>query len=189
MKYADVNIGNKASIIHTITVGDIERFVELTGDDNKLHVDKEFAKKTEFKKPVVHGMLGASFISTLIGTKLPGDGALWYSQSLEFVRPVRIGDTITVQAEVISKNDKAKSIELKIEIFNQNKQVVTSGVSKVKVVEVEEAKSENTTTIEGESKRETVLVIGGSGGIGRAVVRQLVKGGFNVILHYACKTS
>jgi len=95
-KFNQISVGDNAQLVHKITLNDVEKFINLTGDDNKLHFDNDFARKTEFKKPVVHGMLGASFISTLIGTKLPGDGALWYSQTLEFLRPVRINDTVTV---------------------------------------------------------------------------------------------
>jgi len=78
-KFETIKVGDKAELTHTITLSDIEKFVDLTGDDNKLHVDEDYARKTTFKKPVAHGMLGASFISTVIGTKLPGDGALWCS--------------------------------------------------------------------------------------------------------------
>src|SRR5665811_2088995 len=106
MKYEEIFVGTKETLTHCITQSDIEKFVDLTGDDNKLHVDKEFASKTSFKKPVVHGMISASFISTIIGTKLPGDGALWFSQTLDFILPVRIGDVITVEAEVIKKYDR-----------------------------------------------------------------------------------
>ena len=102
-KFESINIGDKAELTHKITKSDVEKFVDLTGDDNKIHVDKEYASKTTFKKPVAHGMLGASFISTIIGTKLPGDGALWFAQNIEFLQPVRIGDEITVKAEVIKK--------------------------------------------------------------------------------------
>ena len=112
MKYEEIQVGTTQQLTHTITQADIEKFVDLSGDDNKLHVDKAFAARTSFKKPVVHGMIGASFISTVIGTKLPGDGALWYSQTLDFLLPVRIGDMITVVAEVIKKNDRERSIEL-----------------------------------------------------------------------------
>ena len=90
-KFESINIGDNAELTHTMTQSDINQFVKLTGDDNKLHVDEEYASTTSFKKPVAHGMLSASFISTIIGTKLPGDGALWYSQSLEFLQPVRVG--------------------------------------------------------------------------------------------------
>lgn len=181
MKYTDINVGDKETLSHTISKMDIDKFVDLTGDDNKLHVDEKYASTTAFKKPVVHGMLGASFISTIIGTKLPGDGALWFSQSLEFLLPVRIGDTLTITAEVLKKNDKEQIIELKTEIQNQNRQIVTKGIAKVKVIETEikqEISLEKTQYIK------TALVVGGTGGIGKAVCIQLAKDGFNVIIHY-----
>ena len=124
-KYDSIKLGDTAEIKHVITNEDLSKFVDLTGDDNRLHVDKNYAKNTSFKKQVVHGMLGASFISTIIGTKLPGDGALWYSQSLEFLLPVRIGDIITVKAEVIKKNDRNRSVELITDIYNQNNKNAT----------------------------------------------------------------
>jgi len=69
-KFKKIKIGDKAYIYHQITQDDIKKFVDLTGDDNKLHADNDFAKNTEFRKPVAHGMLGASFISTLKGIRL-----------------------------------------------------------------------------------------------------------------------
>ncbi|MEP6951053.1 MAG: SDR family oxidoreductase [Ginsengibacter sp.] len=179
--YFEINVGDVESLKHKITKSDIEKFVELTGDDNKLHVDEKFAGTTQFKKPVVHGMLGASFISTIIGTKLPGDGALWFSQTLEFLLPVRIGDELTITAEVIKKNDKDRIIELNIEIKNQDRQVVTKGISKVKVVEI---KKEETVAVAQEIHTKTALVIGGTGGIGRSVCKQLAFDGFHVFIHY-----
>ena len=104
-------------ITHLITQEDVNKFADLTGDDNKLHLDEKYASKTSFKKPVVHGMLGASFISTIIGTEIPGDGALWFSQTLEFLLPVRVGDEITVMAEVTKKRDRDQAIELKVKIL------------------------------------------------------------------------
>jgi len=180
-KYNEIHIGDNETLKHTITQEDMDKFVQLTGDDNKLHVDAAFASKTAFKKPVVHGMLGASFISTIIGTRLPGDGALWFSQSLEFLLPVRLGDTLTIRAEVIRKNDKEQFIELKTDIYNQNKQIVTKGISKVKVLSLDEPKTAaalpNTTI-------KTALVIGGTGGIGEATCRQLARDGMQVAIHY-----
>lgn len=179
MKFNEILIGTKAELSHKVTVRDIEKFVDLSGDDNKLHVDKAFAAKTPFKKPVVHGMIGVSFISAIIGTKLPGDGALWYAQSLEFLLPVRIGDTLDILAEVIKKNENERTVDLKVEILNQNRQVVTRGISKVKVLEVAEQQE-----IQQEEMREkVVLVIGATGGIGTAVALKLAKDGFNIILH------
>ncbi len=181
MKYEEIQVGTTQQLTHTITQADIEKFVDLSGDDNKLHVDKAFAARTSFKKPVVHGMIGASFISTVIGTKLPGDGALWYSQTLDFLLPVRIGDMITVVAEVIKKNDRERSIELDVRIFNQKRQIVTRGISKVKVIDEDIPVNEN---LENEENPRGALVIGATGGIGNATCLQLAKDGFNLILHY-----
>jgi 3-oxoacyl-[acyl-carrier protein] reductase len=181
MEYEVINVGDKAEVVHTISTHDISKFVDLTGDDNRLHVDAEFAKKTSFKKQVAHGMLGASFISTVIGTKLPGDGALWYSQNLEFLLPVRIGDTIHVVAEVIKKYDRDQIIELSTNIYNQNKQKVTTGTAKVKVVQLEIASDMNE-AIHEETK--WALVLGASGGIGYESVISLLDRGFHVVAHY-----
>ncbi len=182
MTYSEIAVGQKAEVVHQITAKDIEKFAELTGDDNRLHVDATYAKKTAFKKQVAHGMLGASFISTVIGTKLPGDGALWFSQSLEFLLPVRIGDTITVIAEVIKKNDREESIELSTVIFNQNKQKVTTGNAKVKIIPFEVA--EEILGSETEIETKIALVVGASGGIGLETTKHLLKEGFSVLGHY-----
>ena len=179
-KFESIKIGDEAEITHTITQSDIDQFVELTGDDNKLHVDNIYASKTSFKKPVAHGMLGASFISTIIGTKLPGDGALWYAQNLEFLQPVRIGDKLRITAEVIKKIDRTKTIELQTDIFNQHKQKVITGTAKVKLVETILPKKKEKKT----KSRKTVLIVGGTGGIGSAACVQLAKDGFDVAIHY-----
>ena len=181
MKYEEIFLRQKSTLTHIVTQSDIDKFVDLTGDDNKLHVDKAYAATTSFKKPVVHGMISASFISTIIGTKLPGDGALWFSQTLEFLLPVRIGDEITVLAEVIKKYDRDKIIELNIEILNQNRQIVTRGISKVKVIEQEVVEFNKVSV---EQKTKSALVLGATGGIGKAVCLQLAKDGFDILIHY-----
>ncbi|GBO52285.1 3-oxoacyl-[acyl-carrier protein] reductase [Pseudanabaena sp. lw0831] len=181
-RFEQIQIGDRAEISHKVVQDDIDRFVELTGDDNKLHTDKAYAAKTTFKKPVVHGMLGASFISTIIGTRLPGDGALWFSQSLEFLMPVRVGDDLTITAEVIKKYDKLQTIEIQTDIYNQDKQKVTTGVAKVKIIEeiVPTQEQEVSTS----NKNKVALVVGATGGIGKAASLMLAKEGFDVLIHY-----
>ncbi len=181
-KYEEIKIGDKAEIKHHITENDINKFVSLTGDDNKLHINKDYAARTAFRKPVVHGMLSASFISTIIGTKIPGDGALWFSQSLEFILPVRIGDTITIIGEVIAKDERENVIELKTEVFNQDKQKVISGKAKVKIIEEEKTESAIPEVLANSSK--VALIIGGTGGIGSAVCMKLSNMGFDIAVHY-----
>ena len=178
-RFEKIQVGDSAEIIHIISEEDVHKFVELSGDNNKLHVDKEFASKTSFKKTVAHGMIGASFISTIIGTKIPGDGALWYAQNLEFLLPVRVGDKLTVVATVLKKIERQNSIELQTDIFNQHKQKVTTGIAKVKIIEDEKQKQIKDNKIE-----KVALIIGATGGIGSETVRTLVKDGFDLILHY-----
>ncbi len=178
-RYEKINIGDTAEINHTITQKDIEKFVDLSGDDNKLHVDKEFASKTSFKKPVAHGMIGASFISTIIGTKIPGDGALWYAQNLEFILPVRVGDTLKIVATVTKKMNRQNSIELQTDIFNQHKQKVTTGVAKVKIIENEVIED-----IIKNNNEKIALIIGATGGIGLKTAKTLAKENYSIILHY-----
>jgi 3-oxoacyl-[acyl-carrier protein] reductase len=179
MRFSDINVNDKAEFSHRITQSDIDKFVDLTGDDNKMHTDDEYASRTSFKKPVIHGMLGASFISTVIGTKLPGDGALWYAQSLEFLLPVRVGDMLTIVASVLKKIDRLNSIEIQTDIFNQHKQKVTTGIAKVKIIEEEYQERDS-----GINNEKTVLIIGATGGIGSQTARTLAKEGYSLILHY-----
>jgi len=182
MKYIDIKVGMVKEITHLITQDDINKFAKLTGDDNKLHLDKAYAAKTSFKKPVAHGMLGASFISTIIGTELPGDGSLWFSQSIDFLYPVRVGDLLTVRAEVLKKDDRNNAIEMSTDIFNQNKEQVIRGTAKVKVIEQIEDVSVKDEIINQSIKN--ALIIGATGGIGSETCLNLASMGYNIIIHY-----
>jgi 3-hydroxybutyryl-CoA dehydratase len=96
----DLTVGLEASYGKTVTDADIVLFAGVSGDTNPVHIDQSFAEKTPFKGRIAHGMLSAGFISTVLGTKLPGPGAIYMSQSLKFKAPVRIGDTVTATCTV-----------------------------------------------------------------------------------------
>jgi 3-oxoacyl-[acyl-carrier protein] reductase len=175
------SVGSKAEIEHTVTSDDVRRFVELTGDDNPLHVDPEFAAKTSFKQVVAHGMLGASFISTVIGKHIPGRGALWVSQSLEFLVPVRIGDRLRILAEVKGVQASLRILTLKTDIRNQHDQLVLTGESKVRVMEA--ATAPISTQPQKRSNR-VAIITGASRGIGAETALRLASSGFAVIVNY-----
>ena len=125
--FDDLHPGQEASFSKTITEADIAHFVALTGDVNPLHVDAEFARRTFFGERIAHGMLSASLFSTLVGMKLPGLGAIYRSQTLEFLKPVRIGDTLTARFRVDSIDRRANRIEIESWIENQREEVVVRG--------------------------------------------------------------
>lgn len=127
-------VGDIEQLKRIIKEKDLDDFAKLTGDNNPIHMDELYASKSRFGERVVHGMLSASFISTIIGTKLPGKGALWISQTLDFLAPARIGDEITVIARVKNKSESLKVLSLDIEVKNQNKTTLIRGSSKVKLV-------------------------------------------------------
>ena len=106
----DLTIGQSATYGKTVTDADIVLFAGVSGDTNPVHLDQTFAEKTPFKGRIAHGMLSASFISTVIGTKLPGPGAIYMSQTLRFKAPVKIGDTVTAictVTEIIAEKRRA----------------------------------------------------------------------------------
>lgn len=178
--FESIRVGDRRELVKTITDEDIRQFVRMTGDDNPLHVDPAFAAQTPFKDIVVHGMLGASFISTVIGTRLPGPGALWISQSMEFLLPVRLGDVLTVSCTVIARHERDRLLDLDTRITNQNQQTVLKGMGRVKLLE--SARTVMPEAVLGLSP--VAIVTGGAGGIGEAICRRLAKDGFQVALNY-----
>jgi len=125
-----IKIGMKASYTHTITDADIKMFAKISGDQNPIHIDEEFAKKSRYKKRISHGLLTASYFSALFGTKIPGEGCVYASQSLKFKRPVYLGDTVTAIVEVTKVDLKKKKIFFKTECVVKDK-VVTYGEAEI----------------------------------------------------------
>jgi 3-hydroxybutyryl-CoA dehydratase len=98
--FEDLRLGQSAIYARTVTEADIVLFAGISGDTNPVHINEEFASSTMFSGRIAHGMLTASLISTVIGTRLPGPGAIYVSQTLRFKAPVRIGDTVTARATI-----------------------------------------------------------------------------------------
>lgn len=124
-------IGDTASFSKTISESDIYQFAGITGDFNPMHVDEEYAKQSRFGRRIAHGMLTSSFICTVLGMKLPGVGTIHISQQLSFMKPVFIGDTVTVQLEVMEILEKGH-LRIQSQIQNQHGEMVVDGYSIVK---------------------------------------------------------
>ena len=98
--FEDLEVGMEASVSKTVSEADIVSFADVTGDRNPVHLDEAYATATMFKGRIAHGMLSAGYISAVFGTKLPGPGAIYVSQTLNFKAPVRIGDEVVAQVKV-----------------------------------------------------------------------------------------
>jgi 3-oxoacyl-[acyl-carrier protein] reductase len=177
--FEEIQVGQKASFSRKISKSDIETFANLTGDFNPLHIDSSFAAEFGYPSPVAHGMLSASFISTLIGTLLPGPGSLWIGLSLEFVSPVFAGETIEIEGEVKQKSIVTRLIVLETRVINSKGEVIIRGESKVKMLH--EKKNSLEPTVMG---KKTVLILGASGGIGSEISKSVAKTGNSVLIHY-----
>ncbi|MBI1406349.1 MAG: (R)-hydratase [Caulobacter sp.] len=105
----DLTVGQSAELVRTVDEAAIVAFAEVTGDNNPVHLDEAYAAGTPFKTRIAHGMLSAGYISAVIGTKMPGPGAIYMSQQLSFRRPVKIGDEVTARATITAIDaDKAR---------------------------------------------------------------------------------
>jgi 3-hydroxybutyryl-CoA dehydratase len=130
-KFEDIKVGEKASLSRTFTEEDVKSFAEITGDFNPIHIDEEFAKNSIFKERVVHGILTVGLISNVLGNVLPGPNTIYLSQEARFLAPVKFGDTLTAECEVVEKRVEKKIIMMKTTVTNQDGVVVIDGIAKV----------------------------------------------------------
>ncbi len=129
--FASLKLGDSAEISKTISETDVYNFAGICGDFNPLHVNREFAEKTPFKKRIAHGMLSVSLISSVLGTALPGKNTIYLEQSLKFHAPVFIGDTITARVEIIGLKTDKNIARLKTEAVNQEGKIVVDGEASI----------------------------------------------------------
>jgi 3-hydroxybutyryl-CoA dehydratase len=123
----EIHVGDSAEYWNTIYEKTINRYAEITGDFNPAHMDEAFAEKTVFGSRIAHGFLSAGFISTVIGTTLPGPGTIYINQELNFTAPVYIGDTVRACVEVVEIREAENRVVLETLCMNQNEKIVIKG--------------------------------------------------------------
>ncbi|MFZ1607868.1 bifunctional enoyl-CoA hydratase/phosphate acetyltransferase [Candidatus Aalborgicola defluviihabitans] len=129
--YDELQVGQSARMLRTLTAVDIQAFAAVSGDTNPAHLNVEYANDTLFHGIIAHGMWGGALISALLGTQFPGAGTIYLEQTLHFSKPVRVGDTLAVTATVLSKNDAKKTVELECQLVNQKGERVLYGTALV----------------------------------------------------------
>jgi 3-hydroxybutyryl-CoA dehydratase len=123
----EIKVGDYGEFAKTVSEADIYLYAGITGDFNPAHLNEAYAEKTFFKTRIAHGMLSAGFISAILGTKLPGPGAIYMQQTLKFLAPVRIGDTITARVEALEIDEEKNRVRFSTTCTNQEGTVVLDG--------------------------------------------------------------
>ena len=129
----DLQVGETASLSKTITDEDVRAFAQMTGDHNPVHLDDDFAQKTRFGRRIAHGMLSASLISAVLANQLPGQGTVYLSQTLQFVAPVYLGDTVTARVTVTRVREDKPIVMLETVCINQRDETLIKGEAVVLV--------------------------------------------------------
>ena len=176
--FDSIRPGDAAVFCRSLTERDVEAFASLCGDYNPLHMDSGYARQTHLGRRVVHGMLVASYVSTLIGMRLPGAGSLWVQQSFRWRTPVFIGDTLDITLRVTHKSEGSRILSIEVTAMNQNGKIVMDGEGTVSLPEVRR----NGTEIPIQDR--IAFVSGGSRGIGAAAARALAEAGAPVVVNY-----
>ena len=131
--YGEVKVGQIESFNVEITSDMQDMFLKISGDNNPLHANDDYAKKKGFNQRIVYGMLTASFYSTLVGTLLPGEKCLFHEADIRFRKPVFIGDILQVSGECVEKNDTFNLLVIKAKIYNQKEELISTAKLKVGV--------------------------------------------------------
>lgn len=129
--FDEIQLGQTARIVRTLTLEDIQAFAAVSGDTNPAHLDPDYADATLFHGIIGHGMWGGALISALLGTVFPGPGTIYLEQNLHFSHPVRVGDTLNVNVTVTARDEARKRIELDCQVLNQNGERVLHGLARV----------------------------------------------------------
>lgn len=135
MKFSQLTVGQTGSLIKTITDQDVMDFARISGDLNPVHLDEDYAKTTRFGRRIVHGMLSASLVSAVLAEKCPGSGCIYLEQTLKFLKPVFIGDTLTAVCTIETLIAESGLVVLETVVENQSGQLVITGTAKVRLFE------------------------------------------------------
>ncbi|SDU12203.1 Acyl dehydratase [Pseudomonas pohangensis] len=128
--YAELQLGQKASFSSSVEERDVQLFAAVSRDHNPVHLDAEFAAQSMFKERIAHGMFSGALISAAIACELPGPGTIYLGQQMRFTRPVKLGDTLTVELEVLELLPKGR-VRIATRVFNQNAEQVVDGEAEV----------------------------------------------------------
>jgi phosphate acetyltransferase len=129
--FDEIEVGDSASLVRTLSRDDIDLFAAMTGDVNPAHMDEAYARESLFQRVIAHGMWGGALVSTLLGTQLPGPGTIYLAQDLRFRRPVAVGDTVTVTVSVREKRPEKRVVVLDCRLVNQEGREVVTGTAEV----------------------------------------------------------
>lgn len=146
--YESIEIGDSYTTTRHITAEDVKTFAEITGDDNPIHVDEEYAKNSRFGKPVVHGVLLLGLISKVLGRDFPGHGSVAVGISCRFLRPVPVGSEVTLEVKVADKKDAHRHIKVRVYVYLDGKMALGGEGTVIPPGEDERLKGEKAEEVE-----------------------------------------